>query len=514
MNERERILDLVKKGVLSTEEALDLLESMAQKKDAAQIQKVADAVSDDSQSLVDHIENKKVATPEEAYQKQESEDEKNLEEILAKFAEQASGASAELDEVETEIAGLKVELKEKQECLMEINTKEELDELADEDLTDRAEVEAEIQELEDHLAERFSEKSQLEAKLKDIRKNQWEEKKEHLSQKFDIPEDWKEQANETMNQVGEKMTEAGFQFGKLFKKTVKSITEAVNDNVEWKDMNVKIPGMATTKFDHTFTFPNSVATLIDIKLANGKVTFKESTDDDIRVEAKIKLYGKMDGTPFAAFMERSQIEVDEDEISFQIPNKRVAADLVFYLPQRVYDHVSIKLLNGDIVVDHLEAKDVYAKSTNGNLIFNDIDATMLEIVGVNGTIQIKEGHILDSIIETVNGVVIGTAAVESYGISIVNGDVKLTITNDNLKKVQASSVNGNVKVAVPSNLSVEGVAKTHLGSINERLSAIEVVREKKVRTNQLLEFRRVSTDNVATLDLSTTTGGIFLKDSK
>ncbi len=32
MKERERILDLVKKGILSTEEGLDLLESMATEK--------------------------------------------------------------------------------------------------------------------------------------------------------------------------------------------------------------------------------------------------------------------------------------------------------------------------------------------------------------------------------------------------------------------------------------------------------------------------------------------------
>ena len=32
MNERERVLDLVKKGVLSTEEALDLLENASKKR--------------------------------------------------------------------------------------------------------------------------------------------------------------------------------------------------------------------------------------------------------------------------------------------------------------------------------------------------------------------------------------------------------------------------------------------------------------------------------------------------
>ena len=45
MKERERILDLVKKGVLSTEEGLDLLESMATEKDEKQIAKEADRVT-------------------------------------------------------------------------------------------------------------------------------------------------------------------------------------------------------------------------------------------------------------------------------------------------------------------------------------------------------------------------------------------------------------------------------------------------------------------------------------
>ncbi len=45
MKERERILDLVKKGILSTEEGLDLLESMATEKDEKQIKKEADKVT-------------------------------------------------------------------------------------------------------------------------------------------------------------------------------------------------------------------------------------------------------------------------------------------------------------------------------------------------------------------------------------------------------------------------------------------------------------------------------------
>lgn len=252
--------------------------------------------------------------------------------------------------------------------------------------------------------------------------------------------------------------------------------------------------------------------MLDIKLANGKVTLKAWDDAAIKVDAKIKLYGKMnEATPLQSLMERSQIEVNDEHISFQIPNKRVQAELVFYLPKRTYDHVAVKLLNGDLVVEEMDAKDVYAKSTNGNITFKQIDATMLEIQGVNGNIEIREGAILDSIIETVNGNITTKAAIQNYGISLVNGDVKLTAGHDSLQKIKASSVNGNVKVSVGKTIGLEGLAKTSLGSINDRLSDYEVIREKKEKTNRLLQFRRVA-DEMAKIDVSTTTGSIFLKD--
>ena len=111
----------------------------------------------------------------------------------------------------------------------------------------------------------------------------------------------------------------------------------------------------------------------------------------------------MGAEPYEAFAERSQIEVNDEHISFQIPNKRVRADLVFYLPKRMYDHTAIKLLNGNIVVEDLDVKDIYMKSTNGNILVEQMVATMLEIGGVNGNIDVRNGDILDSIIETVNG---------------------------------------------------------------------------------------------------------------
>lgn len=520
MKERERILDLVKKGILSTEEGLDLLESMATEKDEKQIKKEADKVTashkekDQASQLIDELENgeERISEPVDPKEK-ERQDQENLEKILDELATEANKTSARLDEVNAQFADNKAARNEKQEALMQLNTKEELGELTEEELAQRQTLEAEIKELEATGDTLLEEQLKLEAELKDIRKNQWSEKKETFTDKFELPDDWKDQTTDTLNQVGEKMSEAGSQLGKFLKKTFQTVSETVNDNMEWKDVSLRVPGIATTKFEHEFYYEAPAASILDIKAANGNVTLKTWDSDDVKVEAKIKLYGKMGAEPFEAFSERSQIEVNEDHISFQIPNKRVRADLVFYLPKRVYDHAAIKLLNGNIMIETLEAKDIYTKSTNGNIIVNQLTATMLEVEGVNGNIDIRNGNILDSIIETVNGTVTFGATPENLSVSLVNGDVRLTIKEDNLKKVEASSVNGNVKVALPDTIGLEGHAKTSLGSINSRLSNYEVVREKKERTNQMLQFRRVSDDEIAQVQLSTTTGSIYLKDT-
>lgn len=139
MKERERVLDLVKKGILSSEEALVLLENMATEKDEKQIKKAADQVNvttstadtkenDKVVDLLNKLENQKEDTIEpdisdEDVKAKEAQDHERLEKILDNLATEANRASVELDEINAEIAGVKEEIKEAQEKLMELNTK-------------------------------------------------------------------------------------------------------------------------------------------------------------------------------------------------------------------------------------------------------------------------------------------------------------------------------------------------------------------------------------------------------
>lgn len=512
MNERERILELVKKGVLSTDEALDLLEEMGKKIQSETTETQNEETQHSVDNKMDDTAFEHTEESQEDVEDRQAQDQKNLEDILDRLATESNQASVDLDEVMVEIDGLKATLAEVREALMELNTKEELDALTE--LEVRIALEEEIKELEWTLSELYDEKANLEGQLKNIRRSQWSQKKEEFQQKMDIPEDWKEQANETFSQVGEKVVDVTNQMGKFLKKTFKTVSQSVSENVEWKDINVKFPGVATTKLEKEYLFEEVTATILDIQVANGQLQFKFWDKEEIKVETMIKLYGKMDAaTPLAAFEERSQIDLTDDRFVFKVPNKRVRVDAIFYLPQRTYDYAAFKLLNGDIEIQGFEVKDIYVKSTNGDVTLEELKASMLEISGVNGNITICSGRIIDSIIDSVNGSVRMKTVPENLSVNLVNGDIRLTLNDEKLRRLKANTVNGDVKIALPLKQGLEGTATSSLGKIHNRLTDFEVVREKNERMNQLLQFRRVN-DEMATIELTSTTGNIYLKNNE
>lgn len=512
MKERDRVLELIKKGVITTDEALVLLENMAIAKDESIIQQEASEVKQ-------HHLNKQAEESDEV-SKEENEEQAKLEQLLDDLATELNQTSSKLDVVNAEIEDVTSEINMLEEQIMIINTLEELDELAPEKREERVHYETKLGELKKQRVAMEEEVLELEARLKEVKTSK-RELNEEEDMRFQLPDDWEQtltDLGDKMEKAGEKfgkkMNQAGNQFSKLMKETMKTVTNTVNDHVDWKDVNIKVPGMAMSTFEHEFYYPACSASIIDVKVANGLIEFRQWDSEDIKVVSQIKLYGKMEAdTPFEAFLERSEIEVDEERISFQIPNKRIKAELIFYLPARSYDHVSAKILNGDINVFDLEAKDTYLKSTNGDLMIDGFTATMLEAEGVNGDVTVKNASVLDFIGTSVNGDFILKAALQNISVGNVNGDIRVTAVDDLMKNLDAKVVNGDIKVALPQMQGIEGLAKTSLGAIKNRLSEFEVIREKTEKTNRMLQFRRYHPEDTIYIKLSTTTGNVLLKDA-
>lgn len=530
MKQRERILELVKQGIISTEEALVLLENAAKKEGKEAIKKEQAHTHAEEQKNIPPIPPKGpedpqfedlTSTPEfstseknnqaEDFSSEEQKDREQLEKILESLSNEASSYSVKLDEKNLEIATVKSKLRLVQEKLMVLETKEDLEGLNTEKAPEMKQMKNEINELKVQLEDLEEDKVALENQLKTVKRKQWGTQKKQITEKFEIPEDWKETMDETLNQVTGKVVDTGNQFGKFMKNTFSSVME----NMDWKDLNVRVPGLASTKFTHEFNYPESSVSILDIKVANGNVLFKNWDSQDIKVAAEIKIYGKLDtATPLEAFEKRSTVEVTEEKMVFHVPNKRIRCDLVFYLPNRVYDHTAINLLNGNVKFEDLEGKDFYVKCTNGNVIFQNLTATMLETDGVNGTVTVENSTVRDLMVKSVNGGIITHGKIKSGNLSTVNGTVKVTLEGEDLTRMAASSVNGSVKVSFPKNYSVEGEAKSNLGTIQNRVENLEILKEKKDRISQLLEFRRIKDTQLLVLKLETTTGDILLKEAE
>ncbi|ANK59981.1 daptomycin-sensing surface protein LiaX [Loigolactobacillus backii] len=491
MNERERILDLVKKGIISTDEALSLLENSAKDKSTAEQQATTKV------------------TPEKSTEEQttDKKDEQEQDE-LANEVEELQTKTQQINEQLTQNAR---DLKTQQEHLQVLNTMEDLETLSTEKVQDRDETKEKIGQLESKQANLSDEKRHLQHELAAKRHEQRDKIKNHLADKLNLGDEWRDNATDTLNQVGEKVGEAGSQFGQFIKGTAQTIM----DNVDWKDVNIKVPGIATTKFEHEFNYADTTASILDVKVANGDVKLKTWDGTDIKVSVSGKLYGKMaDVSPLENFLQRSEIAIDADVFTFKVPNKRIQANLTFYLPKRTYDHTTIKLLNGDVDLTDFEGEDLYIKSTNGQMTFTGVNASMLEVEGVNGNIKVNGGRLIDALLNTINGEVKFMSNAESVELTTVNGEVKATVNETTLTKLVASSVNGNVKIALPEDLAVTGQTKSRFGAIKSRLSEVTVTNERHNTGNSVYDFERDLSTPPAKLTLSTTSGNILLKNTK
>jgi DUF4097 and DUF4098 domain-containing protein YvlB len=482
MNERERILDLVKKGILSSEEGLVLLENLATQG------KQRPAEPDTPQQ----------AEPAEPDQQAEAKPDAELDAL----EKQRAAAKTELDTTTDKLAALRRQIAANDEQIIVYDTMEDLDTLTPEKAEARLTLKGQNQELTAQATaleeKRVAAKQNLSDRERDLRKHQV-----HASFDKVLPDDWQEQAKNAAVDLGKTVTDATSQIGSIVKKTAKTVI----DNVDWKDVTVRVPGIVTQRFSHTFTYKDNQATVVDVNVANGDVHFTTWDSDDIQVVANVRLFGKVEGEPLDAFTSRSRIEVSDDSFIFQVPNKRVEANLTISLPRRDFDHLAARTLNGNITFEDIHGKDFFVKTTNGDLKFRNTKAVMLEAENVNGSVKAVDSELKSAVLSTVNGDTRFAGAANSLKLTTVNGDAKLTIGAP-IETVTATSVNGDVKLALPLEQGIDGHAKTRFGSIRSRMQDVKAP-NKLMHT---LDFDRPGA-KLGTVNISTVTGDILLKDT-
>lgn len=361
-------------------------------------------------------------------------------------------------------------------------------------------LDEELEALRGQVAALEAEKSEMEQNAADLKKEHVENSVKSFGEKLGNKEEWKD----TATNFAERLTKAGTQLSKFLVDTVQTVAE----NVDWKDtdFNIKIPGLITSKFQHEFIFDQNTATILDFQLANGNVTLQSWDNETISVAADVKIYGKTEeATAKEAFDARSTIVMDEDKLTFRVPNKRVKCDIVVSLPKREYDYVAIKMLNGNATLKNIEGKRFLHQIHERQYGYFRSQGHHAG----DGWSQRESGRfgkstIVDVLAKTINGSLTIKSDVVSATVSVVNGDVKLSYPGTNAKQIQASSVNGSVKLSLPAAKSAEVKASSSLGKIMNRMENIEILRQKNEHTNKYLEFRRMDEESPVMVELKTT----------
>ena len=572
MGERERILELVREGILSVDDALDLLESVANKESKKSEER--DFVSEDIfEKKAEPVETEVEVEPEkeaeeepvEATEEEKDIENNKIEEELEELANELNRYSVKIDEINEEITAKKQEVSEIEQDLAdkkdvlteeyfekkselenklinirkeieltslieEIDSTNELNSLnADltkemEDLRDLEaksltseeiqEADARIASLQTEIQDLTDAKNEWLKEMHSLKMKQWTTKAKQMSESIEIPEEWRDNANKTMERASDIFAETSRSLGDVFRQTVRTTKDTIN-NMDWKDIdiNFNLPKQAKVTFEDEWLFENTTATILDFKNANGDLIFKPSMNDSIKVIAKIKMHGNIqEATPKEAFEARSVIKIDEDQFTFHVPNKSVVADMIIYLPKRNYDYIRSNSFNGDVHFKEITTRDIFVKATNGNISIDDMQATMLEVKGTNGDITLTELYLRDLLVSTVNGGVRVVGEVQSSDVHTTNGDIRMTLSGNELIRVVGGSVNGDVKISLPEGVGLEIEAKSTFGKVQSRLSNIESSLEaaKKGKTHRL---RRISDGEICRVKAQTTTGNVLFKDT-
>jgi DUF4097 and DUF4098 domain-containing protein YvlB len=485
MNERERIMQLVKDGVISSQEAIVLLENLANK---------ADNGTEEKQSAAEEAKSAEQESADAAQEEadaQASDDLRNAHETLADLQQQLQEKQRQIRATEEQITVL--------------DTLEDLEDLPAEKAEERSKLQASLITLKEDV-DRLSDQVQAAKQVvDDLQAKTWQNAKKEFEDT-----DWVGDFSQTFSDFGKRMGSLGTQVGQAVRDAVTSVT----DNVDWKDVKIKVPGVVSASFDHEFLFEHIDAPAVEMRIANGDIRIKPSINDNVSIRGQFKIYGHYDEpTPLAALTARSQIDVSNEHIVFSVPNKRIRADLDVYLPKRLYDHTSVKILNGNLAVDGFNGQDFYAKLTNGTGSFANVTLQLLNVEDINGTVNYDSGKVDELLAQTMNGTLTAKAPFKSAELSTVNGTIRVTAETNDLHKLVANSTSGTIKVSVPASLGLTGEAQSKVGAVRSRLSGLTSEPVRGTVGQRLTLDRTTDSGDVAELQLTAGAGAIMLKDN-
>ena len=538
MNEKERIIELVRQNIITMDEALRLLEAGGQTATPTDIQteettateespesseEQSDANTSKGEAIIrETVESvrqfvnqginwlakelsddqpeatttEEVATElEQAAEAEEvTANEETEKQDAAQIAEEANRLSAEYDTLKKNKDNKNEALTVARQRLRELEILAELDELSDDLSSQQQQLQMKIAELEESIQTLNEQLADVKAQQSTLFKSQVKQYKEEFK-------DFVHKTSENASQFSSQATSSGRKLGDIISKGVKSIM----DNISTKEIVVNIPWVKSNTVRRTHTFDGTSVSVLDFKLMNGDLEIHTHLEDEIIIETEMTIFGK-GNSEVEQSEEYGTILVDGDRLIFHV-DKAFLSHVKVSLPAKMYDHVKIVSTNSDMEFDDLEVKDLYVEVKNGDVDIRRVQAVMLEMTLLNGDVEIEESPIRDLVVKNLNGDFRMVGEVGNVLIDAVNSDVYITKTDVTPSSMTFQLSTGDVKIAIPQQTNLDATCNVSLGDIQYRLTNVNLDSQGKIQ-------RIVSSDAPqVTLNATLSTGDVYLKDN-
>lgn len=267
------------------------------------------------------------------------------------------------------------------------------------------------------------------------------------------------------------------------------------------------------RVSHIFQQSDMTVTDIDIDVANGSFTLIPWDQNDVRVECDVKVY-QVDSREAAReqFLQQVDFSITEGKLRFMLQQKQIKVQARVYLPSAEFESIRVRLFNGTVISEQINADDFRVKTANGKIILRSVTGETIELETSNGHISV-EGCSADRVeAETINGKIALQGSMGHVDVQTFSGNISIALSDHRCKYIEAKAVTSGVDIRVPEELALDGELESNLGGFNVDLPDAKIIEEKQEIAQKSLRVRTAQRDEERThVFVNTKMGSIRLR---
>jgi len=313
----------------------------------------------------------------------------------------------------------------------------------------------------------------------------------------------KESANQFVNELKQDLSQFSSRMMEVMNSTFSKV----------KDFDLEFPFGNKIEFDKTYSFDAAEIKGIELDIPNGRVDVVKAEDERFLIEAQIKTSAaNQDEDLSKERFVQDFVTFINGKLTISTTTKMSQVNLRLVVPKQQYDVVLLRLLNGGVTIQNLDAKLLKVKTYNGAIKIDESTFQNADIQSGNGSIELRHVKGEDLEAETVNGRIYIDGDIQEVEAESVNGAVIVTTTSSSARKLKARTVAGAVEMYIPKTLSLNGQVSTNFGKTDVGLADIEKRSEEDQFLQKTLRFDKIL-ENQPVLKLSgeTRSGSIIVR---